>query len=722
MKKIFTIGFMISLVATIHAQTQIGNSGFENWENIPGGSEPVNWNSFLTANGGVSTLAQDQIAVSSDSRPGSPGTKSVRIFSKSIFGIIANGNVTLGRIHMGAASATSTDNYNRTIRSNADYNQEMTDRPDSIVFWVKFKPNGGGNDLARMSATIHDNYDYRDPEDAASSNHIVGRAELNFLSTNNAWVRKAVAFDYSGPASDAQYILLTFTTNKTPGGGSGNDQVWIDDVELVYTPKASFTSDLSSACEGDDINFTNTSTNFATDYQWEFPGGTPAISTDENPTVTYNTPGTYDVTLIVTNQWGSDTVTYSDSIVINSSDASFNYSQPDFCKNVTNPVPTTAVNSGTFTSSPSGLVFVDATTGEIDLNESTAGTYDITYTLPGSCAAPINHTVIIHPLPDASFNYPSNSICSLGGNQIPSIIETGGTFLVNSSGLIIDATTGEIDVASSTDGDYEITYTITGACSSSSSVNVTLTDSPNAEFNYDAATFCLNDNDPSPNFVSGSNAGEFSSASGLSIDANSGAIDLSSSDPNVYTVENMIAAIDGCPMASYTVNIEINDIPTVNLVLPVDTLCIDASGLTLTGGDPQGGVYSGTGVSGSILDVSSFSNGEEATITYTVTDDITGCSNADTGTIFIDACLNIEEFNSSEAVSIYPNPTEGILNVDKVQQKTQYVISNALGQVVKNGELLENANSINIKALKKGTYFIRFQQGVNISIHRVIKL
>src|SRR5690554_8090199 len=100
---------------------------------------------------------------------------------------------------------------------------------------MKFIPNGhSGN--ARVKATIHDNYDYRDPEDAASSNHVVATAVLNYPSTGENWVRKSIPFDYSGPATDGAYILITFTTNETAGGGKKDDVVFIDDVELIYNP------------------------------------------------------------------------------------------------------------------------------------------------------------------------------------------------------------------------------------------------------------------------------------------------------------------------------------------------------------------------------------------------------------------------------------------------------------------------------------------------------
>lgn len=234
MKKTILI-IAAGLMASISiAQQQIQNGGFENWENVPGGSEPVNWNSFLTAGGFFSNLADNQIEESTDVRPGSTGSKSIKIWSRTpLPGLVANGNLTLGKINMGSASASDDSNHNRSITADSDFSQELTDSPDSLVFWVKFIPNGhSGN--ARVKATIHDNYDYRDPEDAASSNHVVATAVLNYPSTGENWVRKSIPFDYSGPATDGAYILITFTTNEIAGGGKKDDVVFIDDVELIY--------------------------------------------------------------------------------------------------------------------------------------------------------------------------------------------------------------------------------------------------------------------------------------------------------------------------------------------------------------------------------------------------------------------------------------------------------------------------------------------------------
>lgn len=85
----------------------------------------------------------------------------------------------------------------------------------------------------------------------------------------------------------------------------------------VNGPLAGFTATPTTICAGQTVNFTNTSTGNPTlTYSWTFTGGTPSTSTATNPTVTYNTPGTYSVSLTTTNGQGSNTVTQSGLIVV----------------------------------------------------------------------------------------------------------------------------------------------------------------------------------------------------------------------------------------------------------------------------------------------------------------------------------------------------------------------------------------------------------------------
>lgn len=722
MKKIVLSILSIATGLTLNAQTQIGNAGFENWESVSGGSEPTNWNSFLTASGSLNGNAANQLQNSSDVRPGSTGTHSVRLNSRSVLGVKANGVLTVGRVNMGSISASNLANHNYTVTGDANFSEAMTAFPDSIVFWVKFTPNGH-NQNARMKATLHDNYNYQDPEDATSSQHVVATAVLDYPKTNNAWVRKSVPFNYTGPATSIQYLLVTFTTNATPGGGAADDYVWVDDVELIYN-EPSFNASNTSVCEGTTVNFTNNSviSSGITSYSWSFPGGSPATSTSATPSVTYNTPGTYNATLTITNQYGSRTTTYSDYITVNAiDDATFNYSNSSYCSNNTNPIPTD-VADGTY-SSTAGLVFADATTGEVDLAASTAGTYTVTHTTNGVCPSTSTEQITIIAAENSSFNYSSNTICMTGGNQTPSVVTTGGTFSSSPVGLtFVSTSTGEIDVAGSAEGTYAIVYSVSGTCPTTTTVNVTLTSTPSADFSYAQASYCVNAVDPAPSYVTGANAGVFSSTpAGLVINSNNGIIDLSASDAGTYTIENNIAASGSCPSATHTSTITINDLPTVDLVLTPTTVCTYTTAYVLTGGSPTGGAYSGTGVGAGLFNPAAYPNGGTATITYSYTDATTTCTNTATATITIDACAGVEEIADFDAVTVYPIPTSGLVKVDNLVVTTAYVVISTTGQVVSAGELNSTEATIDLSTVESGIYLLQLKQENEAKTIRIIK-
>ncbi len=77
----------------------------------------------------------------------------------------------------------------------------------------------------------------------------------------------------------------------------------------TMAPIANFTADKQFVCPGMTVNFTDLSTFGPTSWAWTFQGGTPATSTLQNPSIVYNTPGTYSVQLIATNGNGSSTMT-----------------------------------------------------------------------------------------------------------------------------------------------------------------------------------------------------------------------------------------------------------------------------------------------------------------------------------------------------------------------------------------------------------------------------
>lgn len=68
---------------------------------------------------------------------------------------------------------------------------------------------------------------------------------------------------------------------------------------------SNFTSSNPTIATAQTIIFTDRSVFKPTSWSWSFPGGTPSTSTLENPTITYNTAGTYDVSLTTTTSYGT---------------------------------------------------------------------------------------------------------------------------------------------------------------------------------------------------------------------------------------------------------------------------------------------------------------------------------------------------------------------------------------------------------------------------------
>ncbi len=128
------------------------------------------------------------------------------------------------------------------------------------------------------------------------------------------------------------------------------------DVEVTPSSGAYFIADPVQLCAGLSVDFTDLSGGTPTAWNWSFPGGTPSSSTLQHPhDIVYSVPGTYDVSLTMTNSQGSSAVTRTGYIVAKNVNANFT------------ATPTTVVigNSVTFT----------------DLSECTPATW--TWSFPG---------------------------------------------------------------------------------------------------------------------------------------------------------------------------------------------------------------------------------------------------------------------------------------------------------------------------------------------------
>lgn len=80
----------------------------------------------------------------------------------------------------------------------------------------------------------------------------------------------------------------------------------------VDPPQPDFSATISSSISGVLITFTDLSSDSPDEWLWTFEGGSPSTSTEENPTVTYSSSGTFNVTLVAKNDGGeNETVKYN---------------------------------------------------------------------------------------------------------------------------------------------------------------------------------------------------------------------------------------------------------------------------------------------------------------------------------------------------------------------------------------------------------------------------
>jgi hypothetical protein len=293
MKKTFvflTVGFLLFLLSNkgLSQSYQIPNGGFEmNFDTTD--QEPPHWNSFMTFDctlGSLCSFAKVPQHNRENGRPGSAGQHSLKISSRNAVLAIANGNMTMGRIHVGSSTASDPSNYNFTQRNDSNFSClfPATVTPDSLYIWVKY--TAAGNQNARVSAVIHGNTDFKDPNDAGTPSLYRGKAVLNFSPTD--WTLKKIPFDYNGSCTDdTNYIIVTFTSNANPGGGSDGDALYVDDIELIYS---AWLTDIE--VDGQSIS------GFAPDiftYDIVFPRGTNPF-TASLPAITY-TSEKNDVTI-----------------------------------------------------------------------------------------------------------------------------------------------------------------------------------------------------------------------------------------------------------------------------------------------------------------------------------------------------------------------------------------------------------------------------------------
>lgn len=259
-------------------------------------------------------------------------------------------------------------------------------------------------------------------------------------------------------------------------------------------------------------------------------------------------------------------------------------------------------------------------------------TYYVQTTINGCTSARTAVTIITIPIINPEFEYSSGTYCKSGPAITPApIIHTpgGGTFTATAGLVFANINTGEINVAATPLGTYTITFTNASQCPRSSTVNITITNAPDATFSYASSSFCTGLGNTPAIFAPGASAGIFTASPGglVFISTSTGEINLSASNPGIYQVTNNIAATGGCAAATHTVSVTISASPVAPSITGA-TICAGNS-TTLTAVAP-GGLYEwfdaavgGTRVGSSATFTTPVLN---MTTTYYVQTTINGCT------------------------------------------------------------------------------------------------
>ncbi len=377
-----------------------------------------------------------------------------------------------------------------------------------------------------------------------------------------------------------------------------------------------------------------------------------------------STAGTYTVTYTIAAGSGCPAVTATTSVTITAPPAAtITYAGSPFCSSVSGAqaVTHTGTTGGTYTST-AGLS-INVSTGAVTPSTSTAGTYTVTYTMAAANGCPVTTataSVTVTTAPTATISYAGSPYCAsvTGGQAVTQTGTSGGTYSASPAGLSINTSTGAVSPDLSTPGTYTVTYTVAaaGGCAALNvTTSVTINAIPSATIAYSAAQFCSSIPSAQPVTLTGTTGGTFSSTTGLSISASTGAITPNLSTPGIYTVTYDVTPA-GCSSVTTTATVEIVLSPTANITYagPYCASVPTAQPVTLNGtGNYTGGTYSASpaglninATTGEIIP--NLSTAGTYLVTYTVPAS-SGCSS---GT----ATVNVTITATPSAVISYTSP------------------------------------------------------------------
>jgi hypothetical protein len=346
-----------------------------------------------------------------------------------------------------------------------------------------------------------------------------------------------------------------------------------------------------------------------------------------------------------------------------------------------------------------------ATTSSI--NGLTAGTYTYTITDAAGCTRSDFVTLVNPPVLSSTITA-TNATCFGSATGSAQIITAGG----NSNCTYVwsnNATTATI--SGLTAGIYNCVATDVNGCSVTGSVTVTqpaqLVLSINSSLN---PTSCAVNDGSVDLGASGGTAGyTYLWSNGATTE------DISGLGGGFYSVT--VTDANGCTSSAAT-TLAAPNAPSATLALTDTLMCFQPGTITLSGGSPAGGTWSGPGVSGNTFDPLTAGAGIH-TIVYAVYDSLSGCSGFATDIIEVEICIGVNESNNDH-FTVYPNPSQGIFTVSGINPGTVIEITDLSGKQVNRFTATASRADVDVSASADGVYFIRVINDNSVNTQRIL--
>lgn len=382
-------------------------------------------------------------------------------------------------------------------------------------------------------------------------------------------------------------------------------------------PNVNITASSDSICSGQSTTLTATG---AVTYSWSPPIG---LNTTTGPVVIATPPTTTTYTATGIN--GAN-CTDSFSITINvtpSPSVTVGASAIDICIGGNSTL--TANGANTYTWSPA--LGLNTTVGAVVIaSPLTTTTYTVIGTSGNGCEDSATVTIIVHPLPTITVNPPNPSIC-IGGSV--NLTAGGAAFFAWTPGTGLNTTVGpNVTANPATTTTYTVTGTTGVGCVNTTTVTVTVNTLPNVVASASNYNICIG----SSTTLTGTGANTYTWAPNVNLSSTSGSpITASPTSTITYTCTGSSGV--GC-VATDTVIVYVNPLPTINVNAVSPTICIGSSTNVTASGAVNYSWFPGTGLNTTVG--ATVTANPITTTTYTVTGtDANGCVNTDSITITV---------------------------------------------------------------------------------------